>query len=281
MKISFHKTNNGLAVYSTGEGQPILLMPYPHGFSICPIIEGELAKILVDTGYRVVSFDPPGIFRSMRLPEIAMSEMLDCAEETLRFYNLTDPIFLVGHSMGGLCSIAFSLLRPSLVQKLVLIGSVSGGPAIMRGKGMPWGMKYTNIDFWRFISWGWRLSSGMGNLALHKKLLQLIWRYSYVDRNFIPKIEIASGDKHLPAPIRDRWPIVVRHLDYHRKINEIQVPTLICVGRFDPQAPVSCSEELAQNIPNAKLEIFDRSGHYPFIEERYRFTEIVSTFLSS
>jgi proline iminopeptidase len=54
---------------------------------------------------------------------------------------------------------------------------------------------------------------------------------------------------------------------------------LICVGRFDPQAPAPCSEELAAGIPGSRLVIFEHSGHYPFTEEPEKFTQVVSEFL--
>ena len=43
---------------------------------------------------------------------------------------------------------------------------------------------------------------------------------------------------------------------------------------------MGCSEELANGIPNARLAIFEYSGHYPFIEERDRFKQTVMEFLA-
>ena len=277
-----HTLHSGLAIYSAGEGQTVLLMPYPHGFSISPIAEGTLAQTLVQSGHRVVTFDPPGAFRSTRSAQVTMSEMLDCTQETLCSIGVRGSFSIVGHSMGGLCAIAYVLAHPSCVQKLVLIGTVSGGPAITRGQGMPWGMRRTDLDFWRFVIWGLQLSSARGSLALHKKFLRLLWKHSYADKTLIPVVEIAPEDHRLPAPPRDKWPMVARRLDYSQQMKEIQVPTLVCVGRLDPQAPVRCSEELADSIPEAHLIIFERSGHYPFIEEeRQRFAEILSSFLAA
>ena len=141
-------------------------------------------------------------------------------------------------------------------------------------------MKRTGLDFWRFIFWGWRLSSGLVNLALHKKPFRLISNHSCANRELITEMEIYPGDDRIPVPIRDRWPLVARKLDYCQSFKNIQVPTLVCVGCFDPQASVVCSEEMKQNIQKSNLIIFEQSGHYPFIEEREKFVRESLTFLA-
>jgi pimeloyl-ACP methyl ester carboxylesterase len=70
-----------------------------------------------------------------------------------------------------------------------------------------------------------------------------------------------------------------RRLDYRPRLGEIRVPTLLLVGRHDPQIPPACSEELASGIPDARLVVFEMSGHYPFIEEARAFWPMVGDFL--
>jgi len=61
----------------------------------------------------------------------------------------------------------------------------------------------------------------------------------------------------------------------------ITVPTLVTVGRRDWVTPVSAAETIASLIPNAKLVVFEKSGHSPQIEERERFLSTVRDFLDS
>jgi proline iminopeptidase len=68
-------------------------------------------------------------------------------------------------------------------------------------------------------------------------------------------------------------------VDYKARLPEIQAPTLLCVGRYDPQTPIACSQELARGIPNSKLVVLEMSGHYPFVEEPGRFAEEMTVFL--
>ncbi|TFG59689.1 MAG: hypothetical protein E4H36_13340 [Spirochaetales bacterium] len=83
---------DGLAVYKTGEGEPIFLMPYPHASVTEPMAETELAKILVGMGRSVITFDPPGIFRSTREPLVTMEEMLSCTGE--KDHRLPPPVVM-------------------------------------------------------------------------------------------------------------------------------------------------------------------------------------------
>ncbi|WP_409251972.1 alpha/beta fold hydrolase [Bacillus sp. SCS-153A] len=67
--------------------------------------------------------------------------------------------------------------------------------------------------------------------------------------------------------------------DVTRKLKLITAPVLIMCGKHDVQCPLEFSEEMAEGIPNAELSIFERSGHYPFLEEKELFHEKVSLFM--
>ncbi|MEP7356626.1 MAG: alpha/beta hydrolase, partial [Anaerolineales bacterium] len=86
-------------------------------------------------------------------------------------------------------------------------------------------------------------------------------------------------DDRQPAPIRDAWPRYATRLDFSARLGEVRVPALVVVGRFDPQAPVLCSQQLAAGIPGAQLVVFEHSGHYPFVQEPAAFGQVVSRFL--
>jgi len=271
---------DGLAIYSTGVGQPILLMPYPHMFTTSPIVERPLGNLLRDLNRRVITFDPPGAFRSQRIAQLTMDEMLSCALQTLAAFDIQDPVDVLGHSMGGLCALGFTLTHPERVTKLVLVDSLSGGPAVRRYKGIPFHLRWTDMNFWRTSVWGLRLSYGLGNMVTHKKMLRLLLNYSYVDQNLADHVEILEDDKHHPAPVRDRWGIVSMRINYRDRLSELRVPTLVCAGRQDLLLPLGCSQELAEGIPEATLVIFEESGHDPFLEEREKFVEVVGSWLN-
>jgi pimeloyl-ACP methyl ester carboxylesterase len=273
--------HDGLAVYDVGRGAPLLLLPYPHGWTHVSIAEDMLLLLLVGLCRRAISFDPPGAFHSSRLARVDMPEMLACANEALEVCRVAAPVDVVGHSMAGLCALAFAVEYPERVRRLVLVDTLAGGPSLPHCCAIPWYWRPTDPAFWRCIWWGRQLMRGRGSLATHKRHAHLIARASYVDPSRVPPLRIESDDNHRPAPVRDRWPAVARRLDYSAQLGQVQASTLICVGRHDPQTPVGCSEELARGIPSALLVIFERSGHRPFEEEATRFAAVVGAFLQT
>ena len=101
--------DDGLAVYSVGDGDPLLLFPYPHGHTTEPMVQTALAEILAGLNHRVVSFDVPGAYRSARSPVGDMAEMIRSADETLDRLGIRGPVDVVGHSMGGFAALAYAV----------------------------------------------------------------------------------------------------------------------------------------------------------------------------
>ena len=269
---------DGLAVYRIGEGPPLLLMPGPHRFqqpgdgTAAPLIEG-----LTRIGHQVVCFDPPGSGRSTRPARLSMTEMHDCADEALLACDISGPVDAVGHSMGGLAVLAYAIERPERVRRLVLIGTGTGGRAYMRAPGALWNR--THPRFWRLAALG-ILQTLWPRRAPETITLDFIRRQSLVDRRFARPVPVAPGDWLRPRRGRTDWHRIARGLDYGPRLTEIQAPTLILCGRHDPQYPPACSAELVRGIAGSHVVWFERSGHYPFIEEAEPFWAAVGDFLS-
>ncbi len=272
---------DGLAVYSVGSGEPVLLFPYPHGHTTEPMAQGPIADILVEMGRTVVTFDVPGAYRSTREPVGDMDEMLRSADETLDRLGIQGPLDMVGHSMGGLAALGYAVERPERTRRLVLVTSLSGFPAAAKWGFPGSAFRFYEADFWRVIIWGMKLNAGRGDLALHKKLQNLMGRASYYDQTIFTPVEIEADDADKGVPIRTIWSKnMYSRLSYADRLGEVEARTLIIAGRHDPEAPLQCSEELLQGISDASLVVFEHSGHSPFIEEASLFAQTVAAFLS-
>jgi proline iminopeptidase len=71
----------------------------------------------------------------------------------------------------------------------------------------------------------------------------------------------------------------LKSYDLKPQLPTVTAPTLITVGRTDWITPVSCSQTIADLIPNSHLVVFEESGHSPQIEEAEKWTKTVRSFL--
>ena len=70
-------------------------------------------------------------------------------------------------------------------------------------------------------------------------------------------------------------------LDLRPHLKQITVPTLVMVGRHDFITNVAMAEEIVKHIPDARLEIFEDSGHYALVEEPEKFYRVIKEFVES
>ncbi|MGH2871252.1 MAG: alpha/beta fold hydrolase [Solirubrobacteraceae bacterium] len=66
--------------------------------------------------------------------------------------------------------------------------------------------------------------------------------------------------------------------DYRDLVATLDLPTLICWGRHDGLVGLPGAHDLLERMPNARLEVFDDSGHCPFLEQPAAFNEVVASF---
>jgi proline iminopeptidase len=65
--------------------------------------------------------------------------------------------------------------------------------------------------------------------------------------------------------------------DLTDQLSRLRIPALVMHGRHDP-IPVQSAEHTA-NLLGARLEIFEQSGHVPYVEEFDRFVAVADEFL--
>lgn len=269
----------GLAIYSLGKGPKVFLMPYPHASTYRSSAEGRFAELIVQAGYSVITFDPPGFAKSERKPTSELSEMMNCTLECLRFFKIKEPIAFIGHSMSGFCALAFAINHPEKVSKLVISGSPSGWEDVnkysIHRKWNIW-----QRQFWQTYYWGGRIILNIANLKIQRLLDNLNAYESFYDKSYFEEIEIGENDHKKPPSPRAIWLKNVRKYDYRSKLSEIKVPVWITTGKYDPIVPVVVSENMAREIPDSRITRFEKSGHSPFIEEKEKYLMLLKEFLN-
>jgi proline iminopeptidase len=95
-----------------------------------------------------------------------------------------------------------------------------------------------------------------------------------------------SIDAFNPAPLvtiqgpNDYSPFTGNIRDWSRldRLHEIDRPALVLCGLHDVLTPASAGL-MQRALPNARLKVFQNSGHVPFLEEPEAYAEVLSRFL--
>jgi pimeloyl-ACP methyl ester carboxylesterase len=196
----------------------VLLMPGPHRFqrpgqrSADALITG-----LVRLGRTVVTFDPPGSGWSSRPTRLGMPEMLSCTLEALAAAGVDEPVDAVGHSMGGLALLAFTLQHPDLVDRLVLIGTGRGGGTHLTAPGALWNRHHRAFPAVALLG---SVHLAVGRLGSEGVLNNLIERRSFVDQSHSRPARVRAGDWLRPRAGRADWHRIARTLDYGPRLPE-------------------------------------------------------------
>jgi len=71
------------------------------------------------------------------------------------------------------------------------------------------------------------------------------------------------------------------HVDYTAALAKFNFPTLVINGRYDMNVAPLTAYRMAKAIPNAKLVLFEQSGHLPSYEEPEKYIQVLNDFLTN
>jgi 2-hydroxymuconate-semialdehyde hydrolase len=66
--------------------------------------------------------------------------------------------------------------------------------------------------------------------------------------------------------------------DIRDEIARLAVPTLVVHGRQDMLVPLADSQWLTAHLPDARLEVFEDTGHLAMVERPVRFNDALLRF---
>jgi len=198
--------------------------------------------------------------------------------EAIRKNLKVDKLNVLAHSWGAVLAAHYTLAYPNRIQKLIL-----SNPSMFSREYDEEASKLIKKNSTREDSLAQAQLMAGGNLNSEKyeKLFLLSFKPSAFNKANVSKINL-----DLPANFGEANNILFGALmkdpslnaNLYDSLKAFQFPVLIIHGKADV-IPMSAIERLKTTLPQANLEIFQQSGHFPFVEETDRFNTVVLKFL--
>jgi proline iminopeptidase len=224
--------------------------------------------------FRVVVFDARGSGESDWTPPYS-HEQWAADIEAVRVWAGAERFVMAGGSYGGFLALEYTLRHPERVEALVLRDTAADASFLTSARAHAAGSDRVRVDMEAYDRmFAGQLESEDDFRAAYAAIAPL---YSY-DPDSPTSVDLdharlnhrahnAAFATNLPA------------YDLTGRLGEIGCPALVTTGRHDWIVPVAAAEQLAWGIPNARLAVFERSGHSPQIEEHEAWVAAVREFL--
>lgn len=191
-------------------------------------------------------------------------------------------VTVVGHSLGGGVAMQFAYQFPHLVDRLILVGA--GGVTkdvniALRVASLPMGGEALALLRLPFVlpalqAMGKAAGMLLGSTGVGRDLPDVL----RILRD-LPEPTASSAFTRTLRAVVDWRGQVVTMLD--RCYLTESVPVQLIWGEQDVVIPVSHAQMAHAAMPGSRLEIFQRSGHFPFHDDPDRFVEVVERFIDS
>jgi proline iminopeptidase len=271
---------------SEGAGQALVLIPagpgVPHGYfhpHLSPLANSR----------RLIYFDAFGTGRSDRArgdQKYTFTRDVENIEGMRKALGL-GKIDVLGHSYGGLVAQAYALRYPEAVRRLILADTSWGGTMSQahRENAMSelrnqYPETYATVT--RLHADGYHTCSKEYRQAFDAPPGYLLFYNNSAFQELIKTAEPPDAEV-LCAIEGDDYDFVggpeTGKLDFHTQLKRLKMPMLIISGRFDRGMLPRDAIQFKTYAPTAQFVMFERSGHFPFVEEPTEFNRVVEEFL--
>lgn len=280
--------NGGKLWYeSEGTGEPLILIAGGPGSSHVQF--HNHFSVLADK-FRVIYFDSFGRGKSDRAKstsEYTLARDVDDVEGLRKALGL-GKINLLGHSYGGVVAQAYALKYPSSLKKVIFSCTLYSAEMWQANNDS------SNYEIRQQYPEVWAKLMDLRARGLHSKdndhrilyntvPMGLFYFYDASNAAKFPQDSLSlNPDVYYQIAGDDADFLIggdIARIDFRTQLKGLSMPVLIIAGRFDRISIPKYSTLYKQYAPQAEFVMFEKSGHFPYVEEEDSYFSTVRKFL--
>lgn len=267
----FIQLSHGLVNFHLGGPEDAPLVVFVPGFSVPAYVWEPTLETLKEAGYQVLSYDLYGRGYSDR-PDVVYDLDLFTSQltELLSALEQSDPITLVGLSMGGPIVSRFAVLHPEQVSGVILIA--------------PEVLQTTNRDIFPLNLPGvgeYLMAAVMGPIVLPKLQPADFYNpdnYPAWEELYKVQMQFRGTGRALLSTIREL--VTLDPEAGYKLLKETNLPVLLIWGLEDQTIGLDQITILQEILPDLETLYVDQAGHLPHYEKPEVIQPVLLDFLS-
>jgi len=261
-----------LSYRTAGEGPALVVIHGGPGYEKALMYPGFDA---LSSDLKVVYYDQRGCGSSEPLRASTPMDISDHVEdlEALRRYLRLPEISIAAHGWGAVIALGYCLEYGRNVNSLILITPISPflpEPAVE--SMMDDLSREVRDEIWEIYN-----HPHLSMLDKRERVMKLVFPALFYREEGMDRVDINALS--FSSDVNARATSELRSLDVFPELGDIEVQTLVVVGRHDPSTPLRDQMAYADGIRTSSAIVFNGSGHFPFLEEPQLFTEVSREFL--
>jgi len=233
-------------------------------------------------------------FRLILVDMRAQGESDRCPEDTWTLEQMAKDVVLLanamglkkyavlGHSYGAFVALQNAVDHPGAAEKTIVSGGVSSARFLeVVGKNLK---ELEPESLRKQVADSWARETEAHTQEDFASLMHDQMPFHFGDP-LDPRIaeyeERQAGMVYSPAVLRHFSKAKYGGIELEGRLKDVTKPVLVCTGRLDRACTVEAAEAMSGGLPDAKLVIFEHSGHMTFVEENDLYLKAVREFLEA
>lgn len=267
----FIQLSNGITHYELGGNESGEITVLVHGFSVPYFIYDPTIEFLTQSGFRVLRYDLFGRgFSDRPYVDYNLDLFIQQLTDLLDALRITQPVNLVGLSMGGPIASAFTVRHPERVRKLILIDPAGAQPIALSPL-----LKLVKIHLVPEA-----ILSVVGSGAFVKSIAKDFFDPRLVEHfqvQYAVQMQYKGFKRAILSTIRNG--MLESFLHVYKTLGKMDKPTLLFWGRNDNTVPFEHSQVLRAAVPHLQFHVIADCGHIPHYEKPDVVNPILLEFL--
>ena len=269
----FLQTLEGYTYFGSPSGSPTVLLIHGNGD------EADSWRYMfpaLSAHDRVIALDLPGFGRSKATGDGSIGNLTASVQRFLESLGVTEPVHLVGSSLGAVVAAHVAAKAPQLTRSLTIIGGSS--PALGGLQANPALQPLLEVGTGEAYYTGLRDAGQAASVESLRPYYAALDALPAADLEFLRErvwARVWSDSQRtaffagLRSLFTDTAPLTLP-----------LIPTQLIWGEFDQIVPISHADALLRQLPHATLEIIAGSGHLPQQEQLLELLRVLEGFLA-